>query len=181
MKKINQMEFSVIYKKYYNMVFYHIFQKIPIREIAEEITSDTFLAAHNHICDYDEHISKLNTWLIIIAKHKVIDYYRSKANNKHSKTTYVDGYTNDEGENVYEFNANVRNPEEELEGKELRTKINGALSELDEKYMVIATMNIIDGMKYEKIADMLNIPLNTVKTRIARAKLLLQEKLKGVI
>lgn len=178
---ITANDFNAIYNKYYNMVFYHVIQKVSVREIAEEITSDTFVAAHTHLANYDVHMAKLNTWLITIAGRKVIDYYRSKANNKQSQTTYVDGYTDEDGNSSYEFDGHVSNPQEVMEGNELSEKIECALSELDDKYKVPAILNIVDGYKYEKIATMLDIPLNTVKTRIARAKVQLQEKLKGVI
>ena len=179
---ISAKDFDGIYNKYYNMVFYHVMSKVNLnREIAEEITSDTFMAAYNHLANYNVHMAKINTWLLTIAGRKVIDLSRSKQYKKSANTNLVDGYTDEAGNSTYEFDGHVENPEEVMQGKELRSKIDVALSELEDKYRIPAVMAIIDGMKYEKISKVLDLPVNTVKTRVARAKQQLQEKLKGVL
>lgn len=177
---MNNIRINEIYTKYYDSVYYFIIKKIGSNEVTEELTNDVFLAVNNHISEYDEKIAKLNTWLLSIANRKVIDYYRSKTSNKQTKTTYVDSFCDEDGFNTYEFNSDVLNPFDSLLNKELSEKINYSLMQLHEKYRTIALMNIVEGMKYEEIANILQIPINTIKTRIARAKQQLQESLSSV-
>lgn len=169
--------FSTIYQRYYSTVFNYIVIKVKTAEIAEEITNDTFIAASNN--HFDESKSKYSTWLLNIAKNKVIDFYRSKANNNQSQNTYIDGFTDEQGNSTFEIVSKSRNPQQILQGKELMQTIQTAINNLPEKYKQ-AIMLSLDGMKYEKIAKVLNMPVNTVKTRVARGKLQLQETLRGV-
>lgn len=169
-----------VYATYRSQVYAFIFNIVKNKELAEDITSDTFVKVCEKLHTYDSQKSKLNTWLLTIAKNIIIDGSRSKAEKNNAKTDLVDGYTDENGDSIYEFNAHTLTPEDITENNELRKSIDIALSELNEKYRVAAIMGIVDGMEYKEISELLNIPINTVKTHIARAKAALQKSLKGV-
>lgn len=179
---ISAKDFKDVYKKYHGMVFYYVHGKIFNGNSldVEEIVNDVFSKVYQNWHTYNIAKGKINTWILNIAKNCVIDLSRSKQYKKSSQVDLIDGYTDEAGNSTYEFDSHTTTPQEVMEGKELKAKIDLALSELDEKYRVPALMSLIDGMKQEKIAAKLDIPLNTVKTRIARAKQQLQESLKGV-
>lgn len=175
-------DFNKIYKQYHGMVFYYVHGKIfngNSLEV-EEVVNDVFVKVSQNLATYDHTKGKINTWILNIAKNCVIDLSRSKQYKKSSQVDLIDGYTDEAGNSTYEFDSHTTTPQEVMEGKELRVKIDLALSELDDKYRIPALMSLMEGMKYEKIAAQLDLPLNTVKTRIVRAKQQLQEKLKGV-
>jgi RNA polymerase sigma-70 factor (ECF subfamily) len=180
MSAITNANFSEVYAKNYNMVYTHILYNVNRNiQVAQELTNDVFMSAYTHMATYNSSY-KISTWLITIAKNKVIDYFRSKQYKNKSCQDLVDGYTDENGNSTYEFTDFADNPEEIMQAKELKGKINAALSDLDEKYRNAVLMSL-EGVKYEKIAEMLEMPVNTVKTRVSRAKMQLQEKLKGVL
>ena len=69
-------------------------------------------------------------------------------------------------------------PDAELELKEARTAVQQAIEELDEKYRKALVLKDIEGLKYEEIAQVLDIEIGTVKSRIGRARGMLRETLK---
>lgn len=177
----NLGNFNTIYKKYYNSVFHFIVKKVANRELAEELASDVFLIVHQKLDCYDSNLSKLNTWLLNIANNKIIDYYRSKVNTNKGLTTLTDSYVNDKGDSTYEYKQDTSStPDKILENKELKKKIDAAIEKLPAKYKTPIHMFLIEGHKYEKISDMLQLPINTVKIHIMRAKELLRVDLIGV-
>ena len=71
------------------------------------------------------------------------------------------------------------NPERHAHGSEARREIERALGELEPAARAAILLREFEGLRNEEIADVLDIPLNTVKTRIHRARLELQAKLKA--
>lgn len=178
---ITANDFNTVYKKYHGLVNHYVHTNIynnPI--LSEEVVNDVFVKVSQNLANYDYTKGKLNTWILNIAKNCIIDLSRSKQYKKSSQVDLIDGYTDEAGNSTYEFDSHTSTPQEVMEGKELKAKIDLALSGLDDKYRIPALMSLMEGMKYEKIAAKLDLPLNTVKTRIARAKQQLQESLKGV-
>jgi RNA polymerase sigma-70 factor, ECF subfamily len=57
-----------------------------------------------------------------------------------------------------------------LESQETRRQVRNALTQLEEHYRLVLTLYYIDDMKYQDIAEVLDIPLNTVKSHIRRGK-----------
>jgi len=69
------------------------------------------------------------------------------------------------------------NPEELLEAKELGESIEGAIGELRAEYRTAILLRHVEGREYQEIADIMSLPLGTVKTFIHRARKELQGKL----
>ena len=72
-------------------------------------------------------------------------------------------------------------PELSTEGSELRSQIQAAFAALKEPYRSIVIHREIQGMKYDQISDVLQLPLNTVKSYLHRARRMLREQLKEAI
>jgi RNA polymerase sigma-70 factor (ECF subfamily) len=125
-------------------------------------------------------MAKLNTWIFGIAKNKVIDYYRSKVNKNASNTSLIDGYVDENGRETYQIESHDLTGIEYIEAKELNSKISNAFDTLKPKYKEVAIMYFIEGRKYKDIADMLDMPIDTVKVNIFRCRAMLQNKLVGV-
>lgn len=167
-----------MYKKYYKGVYFFILSKVGGKsEIAEEITNDVFLKANEHLNNYDVHKAKINTWLFFIANNMVIDYYRK---NKNNCTVNVSQFADAEtGKETYQI-ADSSYQEEDVENKELSDAISCAMSKLKPKYRKVAEQYFIKGKKYEEIAEILDMPMGTVKAMIYRVREKLQGELKSV-
>jgi RNA polymerase sigma factor (sigma-70 family) len=72
-------------------------------------------------------------------------------------------------------------PAEELERKERCGQIRHAISQLPEEYRAVLVLREMDGCCYETIADVLDLPVGTVRSRLHRARLQLREELKGML
>ncbi|MCK4574693.1 MAG: sigma-70 family RNA polymerase sigma factor, partial [candidate division Zixibacteria bacterium] len=75
---------------------------------------------------------------------------------------------------------NSYNPETDLVRKQQSISIEEAIGSLPEKYREVIEYRHKDDKSYEEIADLLNIPVGTVKARIFRARELLKKKLRGI-
>jgi len=71
-------DFSFLYDSYIKKIYGFIYFKVQSREVAQDITSATFLKALDKIKSYDPGKGKFSSWLYQIARNKVIDYYRAK-------------------------------------------------------------------------------------------------------
>ena len=172
---LKAISFDAIYKKYYNQVYFYIMDKVNFKAyIAEELTNDVFLKAKRYLENYDAQRAKLNTWLIFIAKNLVIDNSRTSHNDKFvNVSNFVDAETGKETFQIVD-NSQV----DMLENKQLIETINKAMQSLKPKYKAIAELYFIHEKNYNEIAEILNVPLGTVKGTLARARAMLQTQLK---
>ena len=72
-----------------------------------------------------------------------------------------------------ELPAMIHNPEEDIINQQEYDKWLNNIEKLKEDYKLVAKMNLIDNFGYKEIADALDMPINTVKTKIRRAKAML--------
>jgi len=164
-------EYNAMYNKYHTSLLNFVKSKINENGVAEEIVNDVFLKAFEHLSIYKVELSTLNTWLHFIAKNKIIDYLRMKK----LETISVD----ETGKEVFQFKGTM-NANDKIEGEEITTAINNAVSGLTGSQKDVAELYFFDQKKLTEIAEILDIPLNSVKVTLMRAKALLQEKLTNV-
>ena len=172
---INNLKFEEVYKEYKPLIEYFLRNKIKSEETREDIVAMTFVKVAKHLHVYNpEHLkkAKLSTWIHMIANRLVIDEYR-----KTSITIDKTDLCNIEGEEAFEFvgeltaNAGVEN-------KELHRTIRKAMRNLKPVEKHIAILRFVKEFDYTEIAEKLDLPLNTVKVMLLRAKEKLQESLK---
>ena len=131
---------------------YFIQNRIKI-ESSEELTQEVLSTVWVKSNLYDSKKSALSTWIFTIARNKKIDFFR-----KNSKINFQE-------EDIREFLYQDReiDPIEENETKKQIERIN---NELDEQQKIMIKMNFFENKSHKKIADELEIPLGTVKSRI---------------
>ena len=71
-------DFNKIYNKSHKSILNFILRKVNSQMIAEELTNDVFMKVYNHLENYDESKSAMNTWIMNITSNTIIDYYRKK-------------------------------------------------------------------------------------------------------
>lgn len=125
---------------------------------ASDITQDVFLKIYNNINKFKED-KNLNSWILKLTKNHCIDNWRK--NRKNRQRRELDENTCSE-ENTPEETA-IKN----AEIKSLREK----LEHLDPEVRLMIIMRDIQDHSYQEIANHLNIPLGTTKSRINRARL----------
>ena len=165
----NQAAFIVLYTRYNIGVRSHISRYITQKEDIEDICLESFQKAFSQIESYNPEY-KFSTWLYRIARNTAFDYL-SKQHREMAKmpTTSI----NEELAELKELPATMHNPEEDIIQQQEYDKWLTNIEKLKDDYKLVAKMNMIDNFGYKEIADALEMPLNTVKTKIRRAKAML--------
>lgn len=159
---------------YVNEFVGHLKNSEGIIELAEEpqdIVQEAFHKAFQALDTYMPQY-KFSTWLFNIAKNIAIDYARKR------KISIGASLTPDNIHNLANIGSGIKNsPEDKLiSSQEYRTLI-GMINSLDPKYREPAILRFIKEYEYNEIAQELNLGLNTVKTRLKRAKEMLMKML----
>lgn len=177
--KNDQMAYAALMDKYKRAVYFTILKMVNNQDDADDLTMQAFTKAFNSLDKFDSTYA-FSTWLFRIASNNTIDHIRKRR----LQTTSLDKgmYDDDEG-NSQSIGSNIiddsLDPEEELV-REQRNKIMGeVIDTMDVKYKELIQLYYFQEMKYEEIAQLLNIPLGTVKVRLKRAKDFLSRLLKG--
>jgi RNA polymerase sigma factor (sigma-70 family) len=154
---------------------YHIINKIVHNDdVANDLVQETFMKAFSALATYRSEY-RFSTWLYKIAANSSIDFLRKKRIQALSLDRPL--ITKD-GEVDIEIPDYSYHPERDLERKERNFSIEEAIESLPKKYRDVIVYRHKDDKSYEEIADLLGVPVGTVKARIFRARELLKKKLR---
>lgn len=162
----DQGAFIVLYTRYNTGVKSHIARYISQQEDIEDIALESFQKAFSQISTYNPDY-KFSTWIYRIARNTAFDHLSRKDREKNNlPTTSI----SDQLSEINDIPAVLHNPEEDIIKQQEYDKWLANIEKLKDEYRTIAKMNLIDNFGYKEIAEELDIPINTVKTRIRRAK-----------
>ena len=165
----NQAAFIVLYTRYNIGVKSHISRYVSQKEDVEDICLESFQKAFSQIESYTPEY-KFSTWLYRIARNTAFDHLSKHDREKsHMPTTFI----NDDIAELRELPATMHNPEEDIITQQEYDKWLDNIEKLKDDYRIVARMNLIDNFGYKEISEALEMPLNTVKTKIRRAKAML--------
>ena len=157
-------------KRYERPVFSLVFRMVRDRELAEDLTQDTFVKVLSHLDRYRTDF-KFSSWLFKIANNVAIDHLR----RRQLDTISFDGSPHADSSDAvaassFDLSDESENALEEMEAKELGSAIERAISSLRPEYRSCILLRHVEGRSYEEIASTLDLPLGTVKTYIHRAR-----------
>ena len=165
----NQAAFIVLYTRYNIGVKSHISRYVSQKEDVEDICLESFQKAFSQIDSYNPEY-KFSTWLYRIARNTAFDHLSKHDREKsHMPTTFI----NDDIAELRELPATMHNPEEDIITQQEYDKWLNNIEKLKDDYRIVAKMNLIDNFGYKEISEALDMPINTVKTKIRRAKAML--------
>ena len=162
----NQAAYIVLYTRYNVGVKSHISRYVSQKEDIEDICLESFQKAFSQIATYNPEY-KFSTWLYRIARNTAFDYLSKHDREKNNMPTTS---INEDFAELKELPATMHNPEEDIINQQEYDKWLNNIEKLKDDYKLVAKMNLIDNFGYKEIADSLEIPINTVKTKIRRAK-----------
>ncbi len=162
----NQAAYIVLYTRYNIGVRSHISRYVSQKEDIEDICLESFQKAFSQIGTYNPEY-KFSTWLYRIARNTAFDYLNKHDREKNNMPTTS---INEDFAELKELPATMHNPEEDIINQQEYDKWLTNIEKLKDDYKIVAKMNLIDNFGYKEIADALDMPLNTVKTKIRRAK-----------
>jgi RNA polymerase sigma-70 factor, ECF subfamily len=163
--------------RYQRPVFSIIYRMIRDREQAEDLAQETFVRVFNNIERYDPRY-KFSSWIFKIATNLTIDWIR----RRELDTVSIDGSRNAvTAEQIEATSITIaspdENPEELLEAKQLGEEIEDAIGKLRPEYKAAILLRHVEGREYQEIAEILSLPLGTVKTYIHRGRNELRDQL----
>ncbi len=165
-KEQNQGAFIVLYARYNDGVRGHISRYLQQQEDIEDICIESFQKAFSQISTFNPEY-RFSTWLYRIARNTAFDHLsKTLRKNANLPTTSI----NEQNNELNEIPASTHNPEEYIITQQEYDKWLANIEKLKEEYRIIAHMNLIENFGYKEISEELELPINTVKTRIRRAK-----------
>jgi len=172
----DQKAFSEIVNQYQEKIFNFVYRTVKVRELAEDITQETFIKAYKALASFNSEYA-FSTWLYKIAANNCIDHFRKKKLKTYSLDTPISAK---DGELKRDYpDTDNHTPEHKLISKEKSIQIIDAINSLPKKYKQAILLRHTKDKSYEEIAEELNIPLGTVKVRIFRAREMLKLKLRN--
>lgn len=157
-------------RRYQRPVFSLIYRMVRDRELAEDLAQETFVKVLNAIGSYRPEF-KFSSWIFKIANNAAIDQLRRRSLD----TLSLDGSPHAETAEAIEATTlqvgdGRENALDEVANRELGGQIEAAIARLRPEYRNCILLRHVDGRPYEEIAEILDLPLGTVKTYIHRAR-----------
>ena len=173
LKNGDQRAYTALMESHKDSLYYMIFKMVNNPYEAEDLTIEAFGKAFRNLSDFSKNYA-FSTWLYTIAANNCIDYLR----RKRLKYVLMDE-TYETSDGIRQPYTNIPDgmlsPEEKLCKKEGELLLRQYIGMLKQEYRELVEMRYFQELSYEEMADRLQIPLGTVKSRLFKAKDKLQE------
>ncbi|MBV8821980.1 MAG: sigma-70 family RNA polymerase sigma factor [Ktedonobacteraceae bacterium] len=160
----DQDAFAQLVQRHQRRVFNLVFRMVQKYEEADEITQETFLAAWQGLPSFRGD-ARFSTWLYRIAYNCSLKQLEQSKRDKALQAAI---------QSRIELDKQVQ-----AEAHDCQTLVREQLSTLPAKYRVVLILRHLQEMTYEEIAEILTMPIGTIKTHLFRARNLLKERLEA--
>jgi len=177
-KRGEEEAFTMLVEKYSHQVFSLSMRMLNDYGEAEDLTQEVFLKVFKNIKRFKGK-SKFSTWLYQITLNAAINrinYLKKRRHYDSDSVNQTSARGNDENYGV-DLPDLSPSSEDEVIGRETYTKILEEINSLPEEFRVVIVLRDLEEKSYQEIAEILNIPEGTVKSRIHRAREILKKKL----
>jgi RNA polymerase sigma-70 factor (ECF subfamily) len=163
--------FRVLVERYEPRIQGFLRKRLNDEERVEDLTQDTFLRIHRARDSYDPN-RKFSTWIHTIANNLLKNEFRNRSRRR--ETVFSELRPDNAGSGAparpVEFESAGADPEQETYRSELREAIDTAIGKMDEHHRLPFVMREVEDLSYEEIAEVIGIPVGTVKSRLNRAR-----------
>lgn len=165
--------FDLLFERYKHRLQAIAYRYLDSQEEAEDVVQDTFVKVYQSINSF-RGTSKFYTWLYRITTNTAKNYLAGKGRKMMHRAVRLD-----DEQNLVESEAltETDTPENIYEGKELELIINNAVQELEPDVRNTLTLREYAALSYEQIAEILDCPVGTVRSRLFRAREFVSEKI----
>ncbi|MCL4499187.1 MAG: sigma-70 family RNA polymerase sigma factor [Chloroflexi bacterium] len=171
------MDFDGLVDAYQKPIFNLVFRLLGDKDEAADVTQETFVAAYKSFSDFRGE-SSAYTWLYRIAVNKCKNRFKQAGRRKKHESQWLE--TDENPESVVPLNLHAGseyNPDAVLQRREMRERIARAITQLPPDYRIVEVLRDVQGLSYEEVAKAADLSVDVVRTRIARARRMLREKL----
>lgn len=174
-QKGDREAFEKIVERYKDQLLNFAYRFLGSRQEAEDVVQDTFLRVYRNRKAY-RRVARFSTWIYTIAGNLAKTELRKRKRRKLFSISDL-GFE----EKDYEISDLSHNPEDDVEGTLKEEIIQREIEKLPPKFREVIILRDVQGLSYEEIALILKIPIGTVKSRVNRARLRLQKRLKHLL
>jgi RNA polymerase sigma-70 factor (ECF subfamily) len=161
--------FATLVRRHQTAIFNFALRQLRIRSTAEDVVQETFVRVVQNAAEF-KHEARFVTWLYTIARNLCIDQLRKGALRKHPSLDEARSGAEGDGPTLGEQTADTRaSVEREATGTELRVKIAAAVEQLPDEQREVFLMREVANLPFKEIAEITNVPENTVKSRMRYA------------
>ncbi|MFL6279274.1 MAG: RNA polymerase sigma factor [Vicinamibacterales bacterium] len=166
----DQVAWNTIVRQNWRKVFNVAYKFVGKHDEAEDLTQDIFLKIFKALNTFDRR-ANFQTWIISISRNLCIDHYRSVRKERQTIAREVDT-------TELQPASRERTPYALAEHRDLRAQLKQALETLPSTLRTAVVLRDLQELSYQEIADQLQLPEGTVKSRINRGRLELARQLK---
>jgi RNA polymerase sigma-70 factor (ECF subfamily) len=171
--------FATLVSRYHRELYHFLVRFLGNRAAAEDVFQETFLQVHQSADAFDLQ-RRFKPWLFTIAANKARDLIRSQARRPTNPLQASIGQGDDEGgEFIDLMQATVELPDEPMAREEMQHKVQQVVGGMPEHLREILVLSYFQTFPYRQIADILGIPLGTVKSRLHAAVATFADKWKA--
>ncbi len=172
----NLNAFNNLILHYQDMAYNVAYRIMGEHGAADDAAQEAFISAYEKLEQYRG--GSFKAWLLRIVTNACYDELRRRQRQPVTplKPELNDGETL---ENPYWIEDDTPSPEEEIQESELQKAIQHCINALDDKFRTVLVLVDVEGLDYDTASDVINHPLGTVKSRLARARERVQECLQG--
>ena len=174
----DQSAFEQMVSRYWDRIYTMVNQLLRNPQDAEEVTQDAFIRAHRGLVNFRGE-SAFSTWLYQIATNLARNRYWYWWRRRRDQTISFDQPMGSENETTLAevFPAELETPEDAAVTQEFVNRVAECMGKLSPKHREILVLRNVKNLSYEEIAEILAISVGTVKSRIARARESLRDKM----
>ncbi len=177
-KKGDRNAFRALFERYQRRAYSLAYGVVRNPDDALDVVQDAFIKAHRYL-DKFEGSSSFYTWLYRIVMNLSIDHIRK--NRRSRAVDFSDQTVKEDDGRVGEDDLLPRilggNPGRALQDKEIRARIEAALSELSDNHRAVLVMRELEGLSYEEMARVMNCSKGTIMSRLFHARRNMQKRL----
>ncbi|MHC4931285.1 MAG: sigma-70 family RNA polymerase sigma factor [Planctomycetota bacterium] len=170
--------FDALILRHQDRVYNMAYRMLGNREDALDLSQEVFITVFRGLGRFEAK-ARFSTWLYRVTVNRCRDALRRRGSVKHTRPQSLDAAR--DGESPREIASTGRPPPEEAMGREVRERVEGAIGELPEDTREVLILRDREDLSYEEIAEILAIPVGTVRSRLNRARTLLRELLRPIL
>ncbi|HSW74446.1 MAG TPA: RNA polymerase sigma factor [Candidatus Saccharimonadales bacterium] len=147
--------------RYKNAVYYHCFAIVRDEAAAEDIAQETFVRAYYSLAKYNPDY-RLSTWLFTISTNQCLSYIKKAKREVPSASKLLE-------------NVEAQNPSPQKNAE--HAELHAAVDRLQPNYRAVISLYYWQGLNYAEVAQVMGVPLNSVRVWLKRAKEVLRKEL----
>ncbi len=161
--------FEELVRRYQRPITGYVYRMLNNYDASLDVTQEVFIKVYNSLDKYSSEY-KFSTWLYRIAHNAAIDWMRRNSVVQQSLEA-----ENADGTYQLQIESHQPTPEQDRERSEWRTEIESVVKCLPTVYRELILLRHTQDLSYDEIAEVLNLPLGTVKNRLFRAREMMRE------